>query len=162
MGTRIAVLADTHLRGGRGLPEPCAAAIRAADAVIHAGDFVTEEALAEIQSIGPPLSAVHGNVDEPALRQRLPGELEIEVEGVRIAVVHDAGRRSGRVERMRALFPQAGCVIFGHTHQPEHVRAGGFQLFNPGSPTQRRRASFRAMGFLDIGRRGARFSHLRL
>jgi uncharacterized protein len=135
---------------------------RAADAVIHAGDFVTEDALAQIEAIGPRLWAVHGNVDEPALRQRLPAELELELEGVRIAVIHDAGPAAGRSERLRARFPEASCVVFGHTHRPEHVRAGDLQLFNPGSPTERRRAPYRAMGVIEVAQGAARFSHIRL
>jgi uncharacterized protein len=160
---RIAVIADTHLpRGGRRIPERCIAAIGAADAVIHAGDFVTEDALAQIEAIGPSLWAVHGNVDEPVLRQRLPAELEIELERVRIAVIHDAGPAAGRGARMSARFPAARCVVFGHTHRPEHLRAGDLHLFNPGSPTERRRAPHRAMGMIEVAHGKARFSHIQL
>jgi uncharacterized protein len=159
----IAVLADTHIpRGSRQLPERCARLIARADAVIHAGDFTAENVLAELESRGAPVYAVHGNVDEPALRERLPATLEVEIDRVRIAVVHDAGPRAGRVERLRARFPNADCVIFGHTHLPEHARAGRFQIFNPGSPTERRRAPSRAMGMLTLGGGPGRFRHIRL
>jgi uncharacterized protein len=160
---RIAVIADTHLpRGRRRVPERCLEMIGTADAVLHAGDFVTEDALAQIEAIGPRLWAVHGNVDEPALRQRLPAELQLEIEGVRIAVVHDPGPPAGRAERLRARFPEAGCVVFGHTHRPEHVRAGDLHLFNPGSPTERRRAPHRAMGMIEVAFGEARFRHIRV
>jgi putative phosphoesterase len=133
-----------------------------ADAVIHAGDFVTVAVLEEIESLGRPVHAVYGNVDEPALRRRIPAELELEIDGARIAMVHDAGPRAGRAERLHARFPDAHCAIFGHTHLPEHARVGSFQAFNPGSPTERRRAPHRSMGMLEVRGGEPRFSHVRL
>jgi putative phosphoesterase len=137
-------------RGARRLPERCIELIARSDAVIHAGDFVTAEVLEEIESLGPPIHAVHGNVDEARLRRRLPETLQLEVGGLRIAVIHDAGPRAGRAERLRARFPDADCAIFGHSHMPEHARLGAFQIFNPGSPTERRRAPTRSMGTLRV------------
>jgi len=133
-----------------------------ADAVIHAGDFVTVSVLEEIESLGRPVHAVHGNVDEPELRRRLPATLEVELAGMRVAVVHDAGPRGGRARRLRELFPEADCVIFGHTHVPEHTRLTSFEIFNPGSPTERRRAPNRSMGILEIAGREPRFRHIPL
>jgi putative phosphoesterase len=149
-------------RGARRLPPRCIELIAGADAVIHAGDFVASRVLEEIEALGPPVHAVHGNVDEPALRQRLPAALELELEGVRIAVVHDAGPRTGRAERLRARFPDAACAIFGHTHLPEHARAGAFHAFNPGSPTERRRAPTHSMGVLELRGGKPRFRHVAL
>jgi len=148
-------------RGARRLPEGCVELIAAADAVIHAGDFVTEAVLDEIEALGPPVHGVYGNVDESSLRRRLPETLELELAGARIGVVHDGGPRAGRAERLRALFPEADCAIFGHSHIPEHARLGSFQIFNPGSPTERRRAPSRSMGMLEI-RGGLRFRHVTL
>jgi putative phosphoesterase len=133
-----------------------------ADSIIHAGDFVTAAVLEEIEALGRPVHAVHGNVDEPALRQRLPETLEVGIGGARIAVIHDAGPRPGRAERLRVRFPDADCVIFGHSHMPEHVRVGEFQMFNPGSPTERRRAPSRSMGLLEIRGGEIRLRHFRL
>jgi len=121
-----------------------------AEAVIHAGDFVTAALLDEIAALGAPLHAVYGNVDEPELRRRLPETLEVEIAGARISVIHDAGPRAGRAERLRARFPESDCAIFGHSHMPEHECLGEFQVFNPGSPTERRRATHRSMGMLEI------------
>jgi putative phosphoesterase len=137
-------------RGNRRLPARCVEIMASADAVIHAGDFVTAEVLDEIEALGPPVHAVHGNVDEPALRDRLPETTEVEIAGTRIAVIHDAGPRTGRAERLRARFPGADCVVFGHSHMPEHMRLDSFQIFNPGSPTERRLAPSRSMGLLQI------------
>ena len=100
-----------------------------------------------LEALGPPVRAVHGNVDEPALRERLPAELELDLDGVRVAVVHDAGPAPGRMARMRRRFPRAAAVVFGHSHIPLHdVAPDGFQLFNPGSPTDRRRQPRHTMG----------------
>ena len=143
----IAIISDTHLPAGRrALPEGCAQLIRSADLLLHAGDVMTEEALAEIEAIGTPVSAVHGNVDSPGLRGRLPAERSVDAEGAHIAMVHDAGPSKARLERMRRRFPEADAVVFGHSHLPLHEREGGFQIFNPGSPTARRRAPNHTMG----------------
>ena len=130
--------------------------------MIHAGDFATERTYMEIASLGPPLYAVHGNVDDRALQARLPARLEIELENVRIGIVHDAGRRVCRTERLNASFPDADCVIFGHSHVPEHRHTEDLQIFNPGSPTERRRAPWRSMGIAELERGKARLRHLRL
>ena len=148
---RVAILGDTHMpRGSRALPERCLAELAAADLVIHLGDFSTAAVLAELQRIGPPVRAVHGNVDEPDLRRRLAERDELELDGVRIGLVHDAGPRLGRLERLRREFPAADAVLFGHSHMPLHERRGAFQIFNPGSPTERRRSPARSMGVAEI------------
>jgi len=149
----IAVIADTHLpRGGRRLPDACVERIGAADLLLHAGDFSTLEVLRELEAIGPPLLAVHGNVDSADLLRLLPAERVVEAEGARIAMVHDAGARAGRLERMRRRFDgRADIVVFGHSHQPLHEQApDGFQIFNPGSPTERRRAPAHTMGLIHV------------
>ena len=147
----IALIADTHMpRGGRRLPDACVARIAAADLVLHAGDFTSATTLAEIELIGPPVLAVHGNVDEEELRRRLPAERTVEADGARIAMTHDAGPAKGRLERMRRRFPGADVCVFGHSHIPLHEERDGFQIFNPGSPTERRRAPSHTMGLLRV------------
>jgi putative phosphoesterase len=143
----IAVVSDTHLpRGARRMPRRCLEVMRGADLILHAGDFVTADVLMEIQALGPPVSAVHGNVDSQELRRWLPAELVVEAAGARIGIVHDAGPARGRLERLRLRFPQADAVVFGHSHLPLHEAGAGFQIFNPGSPTERRRAPHHTIG----------------
>jgi putative phosphoesterase len=147
----IAVISDTHLpRGARRLPEACIERIRAADLLLHAGDFSTLEVLRELEAIGPPVLGVHGNVDSAELRRLLPAERVVDAEGARIAMLHDAGASSGRMSRMRARFGErADVVVFGHSHMPLHEQADdGFQILNPGSPTERRRAPAHTMGLI--------------
>ena len=143
----IAILSDTHMpRAGRRIPDACVERIRASDLVIHAGDIATREVLDEIRAIGPPVAAVHGNVDSAELRESLPEARVVDADGARIAVVHDAGPAGGRLNRMRQRFPDADAVVFGHSHIPLHEQDGDFQILNPGSPTERRRAPRHTMG----------------
>jgi uncharacterized protein len=149
----VAVISDTHMpRGSRRLPEACVERIAGADLLLHAGDLMTAEVLRDLEAIGPPVAAVHGNMDSAELRRRLPAERIVEAGGARIAMVHDAGPRAGRLDRMRRRFGDgADAVVFGHSHLPLHERApDGFQIFNPGSPTERRRAPSHTMGMARI------------
>jgi putative phosphoesterase len=151
----VAVISDTHLpRGSRRLPDPCVASMRASDLILHAGDFTSAEVVEELEALGPPLAAVHGNVDSEDVRRLLPAVRTVDAGGVRIGIVHDAGPAAGRLERMRAQFPDADAVVFGHSHIPLHEERDGFQLFNPGSPTDKRRQPRCTMGIgeVDCGR----------
>jgi hypothetical protein len=145
---RIAIVSDTHLpRGRRRIPDECWRELAAAELIMHAGDFSAAEVLDDLEALGPPVVAVHGNVDSPELRERLPEARLIDAAGARIAVVHDAGPAKGRLNRVRLRFPEADAVVFGHSHIPLHeTDADGFQIFNPGSPTDRRRQPRHTMG----------------
>ncbi|MDQ3644515.1 MAG: metallophosphatase family protein, partial [Actinomycetota bacterium] len=133
-------------RGSRRLPDSCVARLATADLILHAGDVSSATTLTELELIGPPVLAVHGNVDEDELTRRLPAERVVEADGARIAMVHDAGPRQGRLTRMRRRFPDTDAVVFGHSHLPLHESESAFQIFNPGSPTERRRAPAHTMG----------------
>jgi uncharacterized protein len=143
---RVAVISDTHMpRGSRALPAACVERLRGADLVLHGGDLVTVAFLDELRALGPPVVAVCGNVDEPALRTALPVERVVEVEDVRIGLVHVPGPRAGRDARLRARFRGCDAIVYGHTHQPQVERVEGVWILNPGSPTERRRAPKRTM-----------------
>jgi putative phosphoesterase len=155
---QVAVIADTHLpRGRRRLPSRCVEVIASCEALIHAGDLTTMQVLRDLEAIVRPVQAVQGNVDEPALRRALSAELRLDFAGHMVVVVHDAGPRRGRLERLRRRFPDAAAVIFGHSHMPEHTADGGFQIFNPGSPTERRRAPGHSIGVMRVGARALEF-----
>jgi putative phosphoesterase len=135
--------------------------LRGADAILHAGDFTSVEVLDELLALGPPVHAVTGNCDGRALQQRLPATLRAELGRVRVGMVHDAGRETGRLERMRKAFPDCAAVVFGHSHIPLHERSeDGFQIFNPGSPTERRRAPRHSMGVLRVDSGQPVFEHV--
>ena len=126
--------------------------LASSDAILHAGDLIALSVLRELEALGPPVHAVAGNVDEPALQMLLPRVRTLDADGVRIAVVHDAGPSAGRLARMRRTFPDADAVIFGHSHIPLHEERDGFQIFNPGSPTDRRRQPRHTMGMATAAR----------
>jgi len=137
--------------GRRKLPDACVERLRLCDLILHGGDVMTEAALAEIEAIGPPVEAVLGNMDSLELRARLPPERLIALAGgVKLGMVHDAGPAHGRLGRLQLRFPDADAVVFGHSHIPLHERDGGFQIFNPGSPTERRRSPLHAMGLARV------------
>ena len=147
----IAIISDTHMpRRGRALPEACRSRLRRADLIVHAGDVSTLEVLREIESFGRVV-AVHGNVDDAAVRAALPATAVVPCDGRRVAVIHDAGAAIGRLRRMRKRFADADAVVFGHSHMPLHESdEDGFQIFNPGSPTERRRALHHTMGLAHV------------
>lgn len=159
----VAVIGDTHLpRGRRRLPAECVERMANAELIIHTGDFSTLGSYEDIAAIGPELIAVHGNVDDAALRSMLPDRTLVEVADARIGLIHDAGPRRGRLARMGREFPDADAVIFGHSHMPLLESEDGFQIFNPGSPTERRRAPARTMGIAEVERGAVRFQHVPL
>jgi uncharacterized protein len=148
---RLAIISDTHLpRSRRALPPACVERLRAADAILHAGDFIERSVLQALQELGPPVHAVRGNVDSAELQARLPATRIVEAAGARIALIHDAGLGPGRLERLRRRFPDADAVVFGHSHIPLLETAQGFAIFNPGSPTERRRAPQHTMGLATV------------
>lgn len=146
---RIVILSDTHMpRGQRSLPAACVERCRAADLILHAGDLMRLSVLRALEALGPPVHAIHGNVDDAEVRDELPERRTVELPGgVRIGMVHDAGQRTGRLARLRRAFPGHDAVVFGHSHLPLHERdpEDGFQILNPGSPTERRRAPTHTM-----------------
>jgi uncharacterized protein len=147
----VAIIADTHLpRGSRALPEECVSLLREAELVLHAGDFVTVAALEDLREIGPPVEGIHGNMDEPELKQLLPNQRVLNVGDVRIGMVHNPGPRNGRETRLAAKFADCQAVVYGHTHVPQVERFEDVWILNPGSPTERRTAPIHAMLTLTV------------
>jgi putative phosphoesterase len=137
----LVLTSDTHVpKRSRDLPHSLWSAIEAADVVVHAGDWVDAALLDLFEARSRRLIGVYGNNDHGPLRQRLPEVARAEIEGIRIAVVHETGDRNGREERCAARFPDTDLLVFGHSHIPWDTTARtGLRLINPGSPTDRRR-----------------------
>ncbi len=148
---RIAVLSDTHSpRYWKSCPSAVAAVLAGADAILHAGDVCAVETLDELAAWAP-VHAVLGNNDGPDIeRWGAPEHLELEFDGVRIAMIHDSGAAVGRGARLSRMFPAADLVVFGHSHIPWNEMYKGQRAFNPGSPTDRRRQQRGTMGELII------------
>ena len=142
----IAVVSDTHMpKGSRVMPVACVERLRRADLILHAGDLTGTGFLAELSALGPPVEAVYGNMDEPALQATLPRERVVEAAGARIGMIHIPGPRAARAERLLARFPGCDGIVYGHTHVPEVERVDDAWILNPGSPTERRKAPERTM-----------------
>lgn len=137
-------MADTHLpKRARDLPAALWTAVDTADVVVHAGDWVNEALLDALTARSARLIGVYGNNDGPELRARLPEVARTDLDGLRIAVVHETGPAGGREHRAAARFPDTDVLIFGHSHIPWDSEApGGLRLLNPGSPTDRRRQPY--------------------
>ena len=148
---KIVVLADTHTRGlSRSLPMGAWPYIETADHILHAGDVVDPALLDELKSFAP-VDVVMGNCDAHDVRAwGANDEVELDLGGIRVAMLHDSGLSSGRRPRLRKRFPTARVVVFGHSHIPVNEDEDGLLLFNPGSPTWKRRAPFPSMGILWI------------
>lgn len=147
----VAVLSDTHMpRGSRQLPDDCVARLERADLILHAGDLVLRSFLDELMALGPPVAAIHGNMDEPELQAKLPAERIVDAGEARFGMVHDPGPPAGRAARLVARFPGCDAVVYGHTHEPSVERHEGVWLLNPGSPTERRRSPQRAMLEVEV------------
>lgn len=147
---RLLVTSDTHLELGAALPDDLLVLADRADHVIHGGDVTRLDVLDTLGALAP-VTAVHGNVDGPEVRAVLPERATVELEGVRIGIVHIPGSADGRHDRLRRWFPQCDVVVYGHTHMPELTDAGsGLLVVNPGSPVQRRRAPWHSAAWLEL------------
>lgn len=139
---RLVVVADTHVpKRARDLPAALWEEMERADLVVHAGDWVDVALLDEVQARTRRLIAVVGNNDGPALRARLPEVATVDLDGLRLTVVHETGAATGREMRMdRHYADTTDVLVFGHSHIPwDTTTERGLRLLNPGSPTDRRR-----------------------
>ena len=148
---KIVALSDTHApRRWRSCPPRVAAHLRGADLILHAGDVCTAGVLDELSAFAP-VRAVLGNNDSPDVAAwGAPESVQLDLDGLQVAMIHDSGQAAGRIARMRRRFPGAALVVFGHSHIPLDQSAGGLRIFNPGSPTDRRRQPHGTIGLLSI------------
>jgi uncharacterized protein len=151
---KLVLIADTHVpKRARDLPAAVWTAVEAADVVLHAGDWVDEAFLDRLESRCVRLVGVYGNNDGPGLRARLPEVADVELDGLRVAVVHETGPATGREQRCEARFPGRDLLVFGHSHIPwDTVTPGGLRLLNPGSPTDRRSQPYATFMTADVQR----------
>lgn len=151
---RLGVIADTHITSARAvLPAAMLEGLSGVDAILHAGDLVDRSVLAALERIAP-VHAVYGNCDPPALAAELPGRRVVAVGSARLGLTHGhLGSGPDTPRRARAYcasFGQLHAIVFGHSHQPYNAVLDGVLLFNPGSPTQRRRQPYPSYGLLEI------------
>lgn len=154
---RLLLLSDTHLPvRAKALQDQVWRLVDEADLVIHAGDWVDVATLDALASRAQRLVGVAGNNDGSELWARLGEVARVEVEGVRIAVIHETGAAAGREARCDARFGPASdapadVLVFGHSHIPwDSTTPGGVRLLNPGSPTDRRRQPVGTVMTLEV------------
>jgi uncharacterized protein len=148
---KVAVLSDTHApRFWKACPAAVARRLEGADLILHAGDVCRAWVLEELAAFAP-VRAVLGNNDDPDVAAwGAPETLELDLDGLPVAMVHDAGPAAGRARRLRRRFPGSELVVFGHSHIPLDEAGEGVRIFNPGSPTDKRRQPRGTMGLLRV------------
>ncbi|WP_226642071.1 metallophosphoesterase family protein [Mesobacillus subterraneus] len=150
---KIVVISDTHMpRKSKSLPDKLLADLQDCDYIIHAGDWQTVELYNELKQFGPVIG-VTGNVDGPELKSLLKTKDILQVGNFHIGVVH--GHGSGKTTEKRAIesftADKVDCIVFGHSHFPVNKEVGGIIIFNPGSPTDKRRQKQFSYGILTVG-----------
>ena len=124
----VGVISDTH-----GLVRPEAiAALKGVELIIHGGDIGKAEVLLSLSSIAP-VCAIRGNNDRDGWAKKLPDVLKLQINGVRVQVIHD-------VNELESDPSAAGihAVISGHSHKPTVIERDGVLFINPGSAGPRR------------------------
>jgi len=146
----IGVLADTHIpKRAKRIPAPVRQAFAGVDLILHAGDILAESVLEEL-ALTAPVEAVAGNGDPSELAAVLGRRKLLVVAGCRIGLVHGDGDELTTRRRAMLAFPEADCIVFGHSHIPCNLTENGQLLFNPGSPTDRRRSPRPSYGLLRV------------
>ena len=158
---KIVAISDTHApRRWKSCPPRVAGYLRQADLILHAGDVCTASVLDELAQYAP-VHAVLGNNDGPDVAAwGAPETLDLELAGLKVSMIHDSGPSAGRLRRMRRRFPEAGLVVFGHSHIPLDESADGLRILNPGSPTDRRRQPHGTIALLTVA--GGRLEQARI
>jgi uncharacterized protein len=148
---RVVILSDTHApRRWRGCPPRVAEYVRQADLILHAGDVCTADVLTELTGYAPVVAVLGNNDGCDVADWGAAPTAELDLDGLSVAMVHDSGAAAGRLLRLRRRFPRADLVVFGHSHIPLDEAAPGLRIFNPGSPTDRRRQPHGTLGVLEI------------
>ena len=148
---RIAVLSDTHApRFWKACPPAVARHLEGVDAILHAGDVCTADVLDELAEFAPVHAVLGNNDGDDVAAWGAPLELQLDLGGLSVAMLHDSGPSGGRGRRLRRLFPDAALVVFGHSHIPWDETTDGQRAFNPGSPTDKRRQPRGTMGELEV------------
>jgi len=152
---KVGVLSDTHIPlKAKALPDEVLQAFKEVDYIIHAGDITSLEVLDTLSTLAPVI-AVSGNVDPDKLQAILSDKEMITLNGYRIGVTHGHGGTGKTLDRVIKCFENdpVDCIIFGHSHIPYCKTINRVLLFNPGSPTDKRRNEFFSFGILELGDR---------
>ncbi|MCZ8515913.1 metallophosphoesterase family protein [Paenibacillus filicis] len=149
---RIGVVSDTHMYSrAKALPAALVRGLVGVDLILHAGDWVDEEVVDLFLAIAP-VEAIAGNNDGPSLVRRFGRRKELTLGGKKIGMVHgDGGRQTAETAFHSFKAAPVDLIVFGHSHIPYLERRGGVLLFNPGSPTDKRRQPKYSFGIVTLG-----------
>jgi len=149
---KIGLIADTHLFH-RAVPLPRIVwdIFSGVDHIIHAGDITGQDVIPALERLAP-VTAVAGNLDSAAVRDRYGEKTVVHAGGFSIGVCHGHGEKGSTLDRAVGCFQDArvDCIVYGHSHIPYIGYHGGIWIVNPGSPTDKRRNRFFSVGMLDI------------
>jgi uncharacterized protein len=151
---KVGVVSDTHMtRMSKALPQALTEEFRKVDLILHLGDWVDMVVYDQLAALAP-VEGIAGNNDGWDIIQKFGERKILQLDGVRIGMVHGHTPYSGKGTDGNALKAFAGeevdCILFGHSHQPLMRNENGILLFNPGSPTDKRREPLYSFGILDI------------
>ena len=148
---KVVAISDTHApRHWKSLPPRVADVLAGADAILHAGDVCVPSVLDELAAFAPVHVVLGNNDGADVAAWGAPETLSLTLDGLRVSMIHDSGHKDGRAARMRRRFPDADLVVFGHSHIPLDETGAGLRIFNPGSPTDKRRQPHGTVGVLEI------------
>ncbi|WCK56822.1 metallophosphoesterase [Aneurinibacillus sp. Ricciae_BoGa-3] len=150
---RIGVVSDTHMPSrANGIPKELAEGLKGVDLIVHAGDWVAPDVADLLEEIAP-VEGVSGNNDGEEIRARFGRKKILQLAGFKIGVVHGDGSKWTTEKRAREAFRNetVDIIIFGHSHAPYREEVEGALLFNPGSPTDKRRQPLFSYGILELG-----------
>jgi putative phosphoesterase len=150
---KIVVLSDTHMpKKSKELPLEVIQSIENTDHILHLGDWQTLDVYNLLQKYAP-LDGVAGNVDGKELSEQLGFKKILSFHGFRFGLVH-GHLGKGRTTEDRAFrsfaHDQIDVILFGHSHIPVLKQVNGITLFNPGSPTDKRREPLFSFGVIEI------------
>lgn len=149
---KIGVVADTHVpKRAKNLPKKLLSGLKGVDLIIHAGDWVSVDVVNTLSSIAP-LKGVVGNNDGAEIEKLFPKKQILTINGYKIGIVHGDGVKKTTVARAREAFidDDVDMIIFGHSHKPYYEVVDGVVMFNPGSPTDKRRQPKYSYGIIEL------------
>ncbi|RAV05695.1 metallophosphoesterase family protein [Paenibacillus sp. YN15] len=150
---KIGVVSDTHLSDRREirLPQELLGGLSGVELILHAGDWISPRVAEELEKLAP-VEGIAGNNDGMDIVSRFGYKKIVEAAGVRIGLIHGDGY--GKTTERRAFDAFEGqdvqAIVFGHSHIPYLERKAGILLFNPGSPTDKRRQLLYSYGIMEI------------
>jgi putative phosphoesterase len=148
---KVGIVSDTHWQAADGpLPPEIFEALKGVDLILHAGDLVDLEIIDRLSEIAP-VQAVAGNMDSAEVRQQLPKKRILDIEKIRLGLIHGWGPPWDLAHKVMEEFPEdVKVVVFGHSHQPSKEWIDGRLLFNPGSLLKDRFSKGRSYGLLTV------------